>query len=119
MRRLLLDDGSAHLLHHVDEMNAGRARRLTCAAVQTPKHVLDEGVGYLCPAFIKCTHQVNAATRRIHLAAQHPVRGTRRETQTAMDAVQIERSFLHTATIFCEFCAFLWLLLPVNMASRI
>jgi len=94
MRRPLLGDRPSHLFNHVAEMHAGRARRLACPAVQTSEHVLNERIGYLCAAFIKRSHQINAAARRVHLAAEDPIRGARREAQTTMDAVQVERSFL-------------------------
>ena len=95
MRRPVLNDFSAHFFHHVPEMHTRRARGLARTAIETSEHMLDEGIRDLRPAFIKRAHEINAAARRIHLTAEHSISGARRETQAAMDAIQVQRRFFY------------------------
>src|ERR1051326_3195966 len=90
MRGSLLDNLAAHLLHHLAEMHAGWAGGFTRPAIQTSKHMLNERFGDLCPAFVECAHEIDAATRGIHFTAKNAIGGTRRQTQTAVNAVQIQ-----------------------------
>src|SRR5262249_43280061 len=76
MRRTLFHNLPAHLFHHVSKMHAGRACRFTRATVKAAEHVLDERIRYPRPPFIKRPHQVNATTRRVHLAAKYAIRRT-------------------------------------------
>src|SRR5262245_40093406 len=62
--------------------------------------MLYKRIRYLGPAFIKRAHQVNATSRRIHFATEHPIRRTRRKTKPAMDAVEVQWSFL----LLTDFC---------------
>ena len=93
VRGLLRDDLSAHLFHHLSELDAGWARGLARTTVEASEHVFDERLGDLCPPFVERPHQVDAPTRRIHLAPEHTIGWTRRETQPAMHAVKIEFVF--------------------------
>src|SRR5204863_891397 len=76
MRRSIFYDLSAHLLHHVAEMDTRRARRLARAAIETAEHVFYKRIGDLRAAFVERAHEINAAARRVHLAAEHAVSRT-------------------------------------------
>ena len=90
VRRTLADDLGARVFHHLAEMNAGRTHGFASPAIQASEHVLAESVGDAGAAFIQGAHQVDAAARRIHLAAEHAVRRTRRQTQAAVNAIEVK-----------------------------
>src|SRR5262245_37630514 len=86
----LTHDIGARILHHLAEMDAGRAGGLACAAIEAPEHVLTERIGDARAAFVKRTHQINAAARRIHLTAEYAIRRAGRQTQSAVDAIEVK-----------------------------
>ena len=90
VRRALIDDIRACVLHHLAEVNTGRAHRFTRAAVETSEHVFAERIGYLRATFIERAHEIDASTRGIHLAAEHTVRRTRRQAKAAVNAVEVK-----------------------------
>src|SRR5437899_307461 len=92
--RMLFRNLAAHRFHHLTEMHTRRTRRLASAAVETAEHMLFERRCDLRPAFVECAHQVDPASRRIHLAAEDAICRTRRQAESAMHAIQIEWSFL-------------------------
>ena len=90
VRRTLIDDIRARVLHHLAEVNTGRAHRFTRAAVETSKHVLAERVGNLRAALVERAHEIDTSARGIHLAAEHTVRRTRRQAQATVNAVEVK-----------------------------
>lgn len=90
VRRTLIDDIRARVLHHLAEVNTGRAHRFTGTAVEASEHVFAERIGYLRAALIESAHQIDASARGIHLAAEHTVRRTRRQAKAAVNAVEVK-----------------------------
>ena len=93
MSRPLVDNFAPHFFHHVAEMHARRTGRLARPAIEASEHVLHKRIRDLRAAFVVRAHQIDASARRIHLAAEYAVRRTRGQTQTAVNAVEIQRWF--------------------------
>ena len=90
VRRALPDDLGARVFHHLAEMNARRTDGFASAAIEASEHVLAECVGDPRAALIQGAHQVDAAARRIHLAAEHAISRARRQAQPAVDAIEVK-----------------------------
>lgn len=90
VRGLLTHDIGACLFHHLAEMNSRRTHGFTRPAIQAPKHMFAEGFRDACPAFIQRAHQIDSAARRIHFAAEHAIRRARRQTQSAVNAIEVK-----------------------------
>ena len=83
-------DCGPRFVHHERELDARRTGGFAGAAFQAQKHVLFEGdAGRRYAALVDGLHQVDTAARRIHFASQLQVRGTDREAEAAVNAVQV------------------------------
>src|SRR6266446_200231 len=77
----------ARRLEERAEPHARRARGFARATTETEVEMALEGPAQLHPALGRRPHQVDAAARRVHLFAEHPVGRTLREADPAVHAL--------------------------------